>query len=136
MKNAGSFPGSFRVYQLDPGDDGSRISGASVGQDTEPTDLESSDSDSSQSLNENGESAGRVVYEGTLPIAFVSGVPDGTYRYHVEALNSEGELVARSEIPATVLVQHWPVWQAMLLLIIGAVVFLAVVVVIVRGTRS
>ncbi|MFG0267894.1 MAG: hypothetical protein ACF8AM_22485 [Rhodopirellula sp. JB055] len=94
------------------------------------------ESDSSESLSDNRESARRVVYEGTLPIAFVSGLPDGTYLYHVEALNSEGEVVARSETPATVQVQHWPVWQAMVLLAVGAVVFLAVVAVIVRGTRS
>ncbi|MEO9592972.1 hypothetical protein [Rhodopirellula bahusiensis] len=76
----------------------------------------------------------RVVYEGALPIAFVSGLPDGTYRYRVEALDANGVLIASSDVPAIVQVSHWSVWQAMVLLVIGAIVFLAVIVVIVRGT--
>ena len=76
----------------------------------------------------------RVVDEGTLPTAFVSGLPDGTYRYRVEALDANGRVIAVSEVPATVQVQHWLAWQATLLLAIGAIVFLAVIIVIVRGT--
>ncbi|GAB5517288.1 hypothetical protein [Rhodopirellula baltica] len=78
--------------------------------------------------------AERVVYEGSLPTAFVSGLSDGTYRYHVEALDANGRVIAVSEVPATVQVLHWPMWQATLLLAIGAIVFLAVIIVIVRGT--
>jgi len=52
----------------------------------------------------------------------------------VEALDANGRVIAVSEVPATVQVLHWPMWQATLLLAIGAIVFLAVIIVIVRGT--
>ncbi|WP_236696022.1 hypothetical protein [Rhodopirellula islandica] len=126
MTNASESLGSFRVYELDPSDGATVRSGSLDGQDSGTLEPSVGMADSAQ----------RVVYEGTLPIAFVSGLPDGMYRYHVEALDAEGELIARSEMPATVQVLHWPVWQAMVLLVIGALVFLAVVVVIVQGTRS
>ncbi|WDQ16423.1 hypothetical protein [Rhodopirellula sp. P2] len=126
VTNASESLDSFRVYELDSGDDGTVRSGSLDGQGAETL----------EPLVVTANPAQRVVYEGTLPIAFVSGLPDGTYRYHVEALNAEGELLARSDMPATVQVLHWPVWQALVLLVIGALVFLAVVVVIVQGTRA
>ncbi|EMB14618.1 hypothetical protein [Rhodopirellula europaea] len=120
VTGASGFDGSFRVSSV-------------VDSITEGS------SDGQQSLGASAEEAEngipeRVVYEGTLPSAFVSGLPDGTYRYRVEALDANGRVIATSEVPATVQVQHWAVWQATLLLAIGAIVFLAVIVVIVRGT--
>lgn len=77
----------------------------------------------------------RLVYQGTLPVAFVSGLSDGIYRYEVHAMDDSGQVIAKSGVPATVAVMHWPLEQAAGLLIIGAIVFLAVVVVIASGTR-
>lgn len=120
VTGAPDFDGSFRVSELvDSGAEGS-----SAGQETRG---------STAGEVENGVPE-RVVYEGTLPTAFVSGLPDGTYRYRVEALDANGRVIAVSEFPATVQVQHWLAWQATLLLVIGAIVFLAVIIVIVRGT--
>lgn len=75
-----------------------------------------------------------VVYRGSLPMAFVSGLPDGEHRFRVEALDAQGNVFARSEEPARVIVEHWSLFQAMLLFAIGLIVFLVLVAVIVHGT--
>lgn len=124
MEGVPDFEGTFRVSELSDRETESVGDGLSDGQQALQSTSQDFESTSPQ----------RVVYEGALPIAFVSGLPDGTYRYRVEALDANGVLIASSDVPATVQVSHWPVWQAMVLLVIGAIVFLAVIFVIVRGT--
>lgn len=77
-----------------------------------------------------------VVYRGSLPMAFVSGLADGEYEFWVEAIDADGKLLARSTEPARVEVEHWSLSQAMLLFGIGLTVFLFLVAVIVHGTLS
>lgn len=82
---------------------------------------------------------GHTVYRGPLAKAFVSGLADGTYEYHVEALDIRGQVIATSAIPAVIEVKHWSLRLALGLLTCGLVVFLVVVGLIVKGalqTRS
>ncbi len=81
-------------------------------------------------------SNGEVPYRGAFPQAFVSGLSDGDYTYAVAAFDDRGQQIATSEIPATVVVEHWPVWQAALLFGIGLVVFLVVIALILRGSMA
>lgn len=124
LSGAAEFDGTFRVTEL--------VSGEA---DAEPeTSAQERPPRASSRQDSQSKAPQRVVYEGSVPIAFVSGLPDGTYRYRVEAIDARGNVFARSAIPATVHVMHWPLWQTMTLLVIGAIVFLSVIVVIVRGT--
>ncbi len=82
---------------------------------------------------------GHAVYRGPLAKAFVSGLADGTYEYHVEALDIRGQVIATSAIPVVIEVKHWSLRLALGLLTCGLVVFLVVVGLIVKGalqTRS
>ncbi|TWT75226.1 hypothetical protein [Allorhodopirellula solitaria] len=76
---------------------------------------------------------GTTYYRGHLPMAFISGLPDGEYRFDVWAVDSEGSILARGSGPAVVRVEHWSLTQAMSLFVIGLVVFLILVGVIVHG---
>jgi len=76
----------------------------------------------------------RVVYRGGLPMAFVSGLPDGEYEFHVESVDANGDVLARSLVPAVVTVRHWSMWQAWLSFGVGMTVFIVLVVVIIHGS--
>lgn len=82
------------------------------------------------------DSQGDVPYRGAFPQAFVSGLSDGTYTFTVTAFDENGQQIATSAKPAIVLVQHWPLWQAMTLLGIGLIVFLVIISLIWLGWRS
>lgn len=77
---------------------------------------------------------GHSVYRGVFPKAFVSGLADGTYEYHVDALDAGGQVLATTTSPAVVEVEHWSLRLALTLLTCGCVVFLVVVGLIVKGT--
>jgi hypothetical protein len=78
--------------------------------------------------------AGGLIYEGPLSEAFVSGLADGTYRFHVTALDATGHLLATSDVPATVHVEHWSLPFALSLFSTGLVVFLVLVGLLRRGS--
>ncbi|KAA5539075.1 hypothetical protein FYK55_25390 [Roseiconus nitratireducens] len=77
--------------------------------------------------------SGLEVYRGPLPEAFVSGLPDGTYQFTVDALDTQGQVIARSAQPAVVEVVHWPLRMALALFFGGLVIFLLLIAVIIRG---
>lgn len=76
---------------------------------------------------------GSVLYSGAFPQAFVSGLEDGKHLFSVVALDATGHLIAKSQVPAVVMVKHWPLAQALVLFAIGAIVFLALVIVLAYG---
>ncbi|WP_339745513.1 hypothetical protein [uncultured Rubinisphaera sp.] len=82
------------------------------------------------------ENDGLVVFRGAFPQAMISGLANGKYSYQVKALNSEGELIAQSNQPALVTVEHWSLWQAIGLFSIGLIVFLAIIFVIIQGALA
>ncbi len=74
------------------------------------------------------------IYRGPFPQAFVSGLADGHYEFHVHAFDAQGGLIASSQQPARVVVQHWSLTLAMSLFACGLIVFLAIVTVIAVGS--
>lgn len=79
-------------------------------------------------------SDGQSVYRGPLPEAFVSGLSDGSYQYNVQASNKNGSVIATSDTPAVVVVEHWSLQLALLLFSCGLAVFLTLVGLIIKGT--
>ncbi len=72
----------------------------------------------------------RPLYQGPNQSSFISGLADGDY--YLRLRNKAGE-----ESPALRLsVSHHPLSQALWLAALGAVIFLAVVVTILRGARD
>lgn len=80
------------------------------------------------------DSNGKTVYQGEFSEAFVSGLPDGSHRFSLVALDSGGEPINVVVPIATVHVAHWPMWQAMTSLVIGAVVFVLLIGAIIHGS--
>ena len=74
----------------------------------------------------------KSAYRGVMTEAFISGLSDGTYLFHVRAFDNAGSIIATAK-PTTVLVHHWPVSYAIALFTIGFAVVMGVIVVIVRG---
>lgn len=67
-------------------------------------------------------------------MAFVSGLPDGEYRFAVSVIDADGNIELRSSEPAILRVEHWSLIQALSLFAIGSIVFLTLVGVIVYGS--
>ncbi len=76
---------------------------------------------------------GTMYYHGHLPMAFVSGLPDGDYRFHIGVVGADGEVLATSDEPAVVQVEHWSLTQALSLFTIGLIVFLILIGLITHG---
>lgn len=74
------------------------------------------------------------IYRGPLPAAFVSGLPNGTHLFDARAIDDQGRIIAVSQTPATVEVEHWTLGFALLLLGAGLIVSLAVAGLILGGT--
>jgi len=66
-----------------------------------------------------------VYYEGRLPQAFISGLIDGDHEFILQALDADGQVLARAPESTVVVVQHWPLPFALALLSLGLVVVLA-----------
>lgn len=77
---------------------------------------------------------GDVMYRGEFNQAFISGLADGTHTFVVEAVDGQGQVVARSRQLANVQVSHWPMWQAIASFVAGLIVFLILIAVIIRGS--
>ena len=73
-----------------------------------------------------------IAYQGVATKSFQSGLSDGVYRYHVEAIGDDGQVLATSE-PAVATVKHWGLFPSLGLFAIGAVVVSGIVFVILRG---
>ncbi|WP_442506395.1 hypothetical protein SH528x_005238 [Novipirellula sp. SH528] len=76
----------------------------------------------------------RVQYRGAFPVAFVSGLSNGTYPFHVQAKDADGDVIATTQIPAVVVVRHWPLTYAVGLFSVGLAVFLVLVFLITWGS--
>ncbi|QDV83619.1 hypothetical protein TBK1r_25610 [Stieleria magnilauensis] len=76
--------------------------------------------------------ADEIVYQGVATKSFQSGLSDGVYRYRVEAIGDDGQVLATSE-PAVATVKHWGLFPSLGLFAIGAVVVSGIVFVILRG---
>jgi len=74
------------------------------------------------------------IYCGPFTQAFLSGLADGHYQFRVHALNDQGIVIASSQVPAEVTVEHWALPMALALFACGLVVFLVIIAVLVRGT--
>lgn len=76
------------------------------------------------------------MYRGVMAQAFVSGLTNGTYEFRAVALNEAGEVIAATRVPATVIVQHWRLRDALALFLCGLIVFVSLIVVMIRGTMA
>ncbi|PAY20499.1 hypothetical protein CKO51_05450 [Rhodopirellula sp. SM50] len=76
--------------------------------------------------------ADEIAYQGVATKSFQSGLSDGVYRYRVEAIGDDGQVLATSE-PAVATVKHWGLFPSLGLFAIGAVVVSGIVFVIMRG---
>ena len=74
----------------------------------------------------------RIIYSGSDTASVISGKPDGIYAYRVQVLDEQAQPVAHSE-PVQVFVQHHSLTRAIGFFIIGASVFVATLLVILRG---
>ncbi|QDS93169.1 hypothetical protein FF011L_19260 [Roseimaritima multifibrata] len=77
---------------------------------------------------------GQRMYQGEVPLAFISGLPDGTHKFYLKAYTPEGQLLAEGAAPAIVPVKHWSLTIAFSLFGIGLVVFVILIGTIVHGT--
>ncbi|MCA9185297.1 MAG: hypothetical protein R3E01_05770 [Pirellulaceae bacterium] len=75
-----------------------------------------------------------VYYEGSQTQAFLSGLENGEYAFHVLAHDTSQRQIARSQKAIVVQVSHYSLSQALLLFAIGLVVVVIMLGVIVRGT--
>ena len=82
--------------------------------------------------DETGAGAGtpRVLYNGTNHSLFVSGLANGTYRLRLT------DAAGQSSSPLLLTVAHQSLRRALMLVALGAVIFLAIVAVIFRGARD
>lgn len=79
-------------------------------------------------------SQGHTFYRGAFPQAFISGLPDGEHAFTVQGFSADGELVGASSLRATIVVNHWPMSQALSLLVMGMVIFGILIGLIVVGS--
>ena len=77
--------------------------------------------------------SGAVLYRGDFPRAFISGLPDGTHRFELDAFDGDGNLVASAAEPASVEVSHWPMHYAWASFGAGLVVVTTLLFVIIGG---
>lgn len=75
-----------------------------------------------------------IYYSGAQNIAFVSGLPDGDYKFSVEALDADSNLLARSTQASVIEVKHLSLGLTWLLFSVGLVVVVAMLWIIVYGT--
>lgn len=78
---------------------------------------------------------GQEIYYGPDLATVVSGKPDGTYHYIVRAIDTRQTVIALSK-QVEVVVAHHPLSRAAAFFILGAVVFIAILVVVLRGAAK
>lgn len=77
----------------------------------------------------------RTIYTGPDRATLISGQADGSRVYRAGALGADGRVTAWSE-PVTVKVAHHPLGRALGFFALGAVVFVATLLLIIRGAGS
>jgi len=78
---------------------------------------------------------GREIYEGPDLASVISGKRNGTYQYIVRALSAGGKVLARSN-PLKIVVSHHSLIRAWLVFGLGAVIFIATLLVILRESAK
>jgi len=79
----------------------------------------------------------RLLYQGPDLATVLSGKPDGDYYYRIRALDADGASPWSEAVHVTV--RHHPLARALTFLVLGAIVFVATLLLILRGearTRS
>lgn len=76
----------------------------------------------------------RTIYTGPDRATLISGQADGTRVYRAGALGADGRVTAWS-VPVRVNVAHHPLGRALGFFALGAVVFVATLLLIIRGAR-
>lgn len=71
-----------------------------------------------------------TLYRGRNSSVMLSGLPDGTYYYRIRTSASEWS------DQVTLRVSHYPVTQALLLFVLGALIFLSIAWVVIRGASD
>jgi hypothetical protein len=85
-------------------------------------------------IEEGGQRDPRIVYRGTDTARVMTGMPNGSYSYRVRALLSGGS--SPWSQPVGVTVAHHPLTRALGFFAVGLLVFLATLVLILRGERN
>jgi hypothetical protein len=87
-----------------------------------------------QSLNADFSDA-RIIYRGPDTASVISGLHNGKYHYRVAAVDGDSNEVSSRSKPLTVTVAHHSLTRAVTFFIVGFFVFIATLVVILRGNR-
>jgi hypothetical protein len=84
-------------------------------------------------LEETDEGAGStsIIYEGVDTATVISGKPDGVYHYTLRTV--DGSSIGK---PVTITVKHHPLATAFNFFLVGAIVFIFILVAIIRGNRT
>ncbi|MCA9266112.1 MAG: hypothetical protein KDA60_19770 [Planctomycetales bacterium] len=77
---------------------------------------------------------GQIYYRGSFPQAFISGLSDGKYEFHVRAIDESAATIASTSAPARFTVEHWPLTYTFALFMLGLIVFLAILAILIWGT--
>lgn len=75
-----------------------------------------------------------TLYRGPDPATVITGLDDGSYHFRARTENADGPSSDWSEV-VTVTVRHHPLSRALLFFTLGAVVFLATLLLVVTGSR-
>ncbi|MCJ2186883.1 hypothetical protein [Novosphingobium beihaiensis] len=81
-------------------------------------------------MTQDGNAAPRVLYSGHNHSLFISGLANGTYRLRLT------DAAGQSSPPLLLTVAHQSLSRALMLVALGAVIFLSIVAVIFRGARD
>lgn len=73
-----------------------------------------------------------IIYSGPNLASVISGKPDGVYVYTIRAMDAQQNILARSE-EIEVTVEHHSLARAVVFFVIGLIVFVAILLVIMRG---
>lgn len=82
-----------------------------------------------QSLNSDFNSS-KLIYEGIDKGSFLSGLHDGEYFFRVREQGGSWSM------PVAVEVEHHPLQLALVLMLIGAIVFISTVILVIKGSKS
>ena len=78
-----------------------------------------------------GASSASIIYEGVDTATVISGKPDGVYHYSLRT--TDGREIAK---PVTVTVKHHSLATAFNFFLVGAIVFIFILIAIIRGNST
>lgn len=76
------------------------------------------------------------IYKGNAQATFISGLRDGEYDIKVKAFDQNGALLADSVLRSSLTVEHRSVRIVLLLTLLGALVFLSLIVALYLGNKK